>query len=550
MVHPLAGKPAPPQSWIDPERLIRAYYDDLPDPGEPSQRVVFGTSGHRGSPFLRAFNEAHVVAVTQAICEYRVRAGTNGPVYVGKDTHCASGPAQSTVLEVLAANNVETFIQSEDGFTPTPVISHRILRHNRGRASGLSDGIVITPSHNPPEDGGIKYNPPTGGPADDEVTRWIEDRANALLEQGNRGVQRFTDEAARQAATTHEIDFVGDYVDELSEVLDIDAIQKAKLRIGVDPLGGTSLAYWERIADRWKLDLTIVNPQIDPRFSFMTLDHDGKIRMDCSSVYAMAKLVELRDSYDIAFGNDTDADRHGIVVPSKGLLNPNHFLAVAIDYLFTHRPAWAPGAKIGKTLVSSSLIDRVALRNGRQVAEVPVGFKWFVGGLSNGSLGFAGEESAGATFLRKDGRVWTTDKDGILLCLLAAEIAAVTGKEPGDYYELLVADLGRPYYVRLDAQASPAQKARLKRLSAASVSAKTLAGETIRARLTEAPAGGKIGGLKVTADNGWFAARPSGTEDVYKIYAESFRSAEHLASIVSEAESIVSRALEAEVPSD
>jgi len=545
MVHPLAGQPAPPDSWIDPERLIRAYYDEVPDSADPSQRVVFGTSGHRGSPFARAFNERHVLAVAQAICEYRARAGTTGPVFVGKDTHGVSSPAERSVVEVLAANGVETVLQSADGFTPTPAISHRILSYNRGRTTGLADGIVITPSHNPPEDGGIKYNPPNGGPADTDVTQWIEQRANELLSQDGRGVQRLTYEVARAAATTREEDFVGPYVDDLEAAVDLRAIREAKLRIGVDPLGGASLAYWQRIAERWALDITIVNPQIDPRFSFMTLDHDGRIRMDCSSVYAMTKLVALRDRYDIAFGNDADADRHGVVVPSKGLLNPNHFLSVAIDYLLTHRPGWLPTSKIGKTLVSSGLIDRVAKRNTRAVAEVPVGFKWFVSGLLDGGFAFAGEESAGASFLRKDGSVWTTDKDGILLCLLGAEISAVSGKEPGVYYEDLVAELGRPYYTRLDARATPEEKAKLKRLSPAAVSATVLAGEPIRARLTEAPAGGAIGGLKVTTENGWFAARPSGTENVYKIYAESFRSNEHLERIVSEAQAIVAGALRA-----
>jgi phosphoglucomutase len=543
MVHPLAGQPAPQDYWIDPERLVRAYYDDQPDPKQPTERVLFGTSGHRGSPFSRAFNEAHVLAVTQAICEYRAGAGTTGPVYVGKDTHGVSSPAERTVLEVLAANGVETLIQSDDGFTPTPAISHAILRHNRGRPARLADGIVITPSHNPPEDGGIKYNPPNGGPADTDATQWIQDRANALLEAGGREVKRWTYEKARSAPTTHAVDFVDNYVAELDAVLDMAAIRDAKPHIGVDPLGGASLAYWARIAERWGLDLTIVNPEIDPRFSFMTLDHDGKIRMDCSSVYAMAKLVALKDRYDVAFGNDADSDRHGVVVPSRGLLNPNHYLAVAIDYLFTHRPEWSKDCKVGKTLVSSGLIDRVGRRIGREVFEVPVGFKWFVPGLLDGTLGFGGEESAGASFLRKDGSTWTTDKDGLILCLLAAEIAAVSGKEAGEYYAELAGELGTPFYTRLDARASPEEKAKLKRLSPAAVRADSLAGEPIRARLTEAPAGGAIGGLKVVAENGWFAARPSGTENVYKIYAESFRSSEHLDAIVEEAKAIVAAAL-------
>lgn len=544
MVHPLAGQPSPPDTWIDPERLIAAYYDSQPDAHVASERVVFGTSGHRGSPFTRAFNEAHVLAVTQAICEYRARSGTTGPVYVGKDTHGVSRPAERTVLEVLAANGVETIVQADDGFTPTPAISHAILGYNAGRSSGLADGIVITPSHNPPEDGGIKYNPPHGGPADSDVTSWIEARANAILEQQGRDVRRIPYDRARAAATTHETDLVARYVEELGDAVDLDAIRGARLRIGVDPLGGAGLAYWTRIAERWGLDITIVNPEIDPRFSFMTLDHDGKIRMDCSSVHAMAKLVGLKDRFDIAFGNDADADRHGVVVPSRGLLNPNHFLAVAVDYLFTHR-AFSAAAKVGKTLVTSGLVDRVAARRGRAVFEVPVGFKWFVSGLLDGWLAFAGEESAGASFLRKDGRVWTTDKDGILLCLLAAEISAVEGKDPGEYYGALVRELGTPYYTRLDAPASPEDKARLKKLSPDSVSASSLAGEPILARLTEAPAGGAIGGLKVVAEHGWFAARPSGTENVYKIYAESFRGQDHLDAIVSEAKAIVAKALAA-----
>lgn len=543
MAHPLAGQPAPPETWIDPEKLVRAYYADAPDPKDPTQRVAFGTSGHRGSPFQRAFNELHVLAITQAICDYRASVGTTGPVYVAKDTHGVSTPAENTVLEVLAANGVETLYQAGGGFTPTPALSHAVLRHNSKRTSGLADGIVITPSHNPPEDGGIKYNPPNGGPADTDITQWIQDRANDLLAQGGQAIRRVPYETARRASTTHEIDFVDVYVNELDAVVDMNAIRAARPRIGVDPLGGASLAYWARIAERWGLDITIVNPRIDPRFSFMTLDHDGKIRMDCSSPNAMAKLVGLKDQYDIAFGNDADADRHGVVVPSRGLLNPNHYLAVAIDYLFTHRPGWPAGAKVGKTLVSSGLIDRVAARIGRPVFEVPVGFKWFVAGLVEGFLGFGGEESAGASFLRKDGTTWTTDKDGLILCLLGAEIMATTGKEPGKYYGELASALGTPYYTRLDAAATPEEKARLKRLSPEAVRAQDLAGEPIRARLTEAPAGGSIGGLKIVAENGWFAARPSGTENVYKIYAESFKGREHLEAIVQEAKAIVGAAL-------
>ncbi len=541
--HPLAGKQAPPELLIDPARLLAAYYGDTPDVGVPEQRVSFGTSGHRGSPLHRAFNEAHILAVTQAICDYRKQAGTTGPLFLGKDTHAVSGPAERTALEVLAANGVETMLQAGDGFTPTPVVSRAILSYNRGKSTGLADGVLVTPSHNPPEDGGFKYNPTNGGPADTDVTSWIEDRANALLAAGCRDVRRVTLEVAQKAATTHEIDFIGPYVDELDQVLDMAAIRDSKVRIGVDPLGGAAVYYWSRIAERWGLELSVVNPVVDPRFAFMTLDHDGKIRMDCSSAYAMTNLVALKDRYDVAFGNDTDADRHGIVAPSVGLLNPNHYLAVAINYLFQHRPAWASAARVGKTLVSSGLIDRVSAALGRQVAEVPVGFKWFVPGLMSGTLAFGGEESAGASFLRREGGPWTTDKDGLILGLLAAEITAVSGRDPGLHYQELAAKFGTPYYTRLDAPATPAEKARLKRLSPASVSASSLAGEPIGARLTEAPAGGAIGGLKVVAENGWFAARPSGTENVYKIYAESFLGPEHLARIVAEAQAIVASAL-------
>lgn len=543
MAHPLAGQPAPSETWIDPDALIAAYYNEVPNPERASERVAFGTSGHRGSPFTRGFNEAHVLAVAQAIWEYRKKAGTTGPIYLGKDTHGVSESAERTVMEVLAANGAELFMQAEHGITPTPVISRAILNYNRARSGGLADGIVITPSHNPPEDGGIKYNPPHGGPADAEVTQWIEERANTLLAGGARNVKRIGYREALKASTTHHLDFISDYVDELDSILEMQAIRSARIRIGVDPLGGASLPYWSRIAERWGLELTIVNPQIDPRFSFMTLDHDGKIRMDCSSAYAMAKLVALRDQYDVSFGNDPDSDRHGIVVPSKGLLNPNHFLAVAIDYLLEHRPSWRSDLQVGKTLVTSGLIDRVARRRHRQIFEVPVGFKWFVDGLLSGSLAFAGEESAGASFLRKDGRVWTTDKDGIVLCLLAAEILAVTEQEPGVYHDRLTQELGRSYYARLDAPASAQEKSRLKRLSPSAVGARVLAGSPILARMTEAPAGGSIGGLKVTAENGWFAARPSGTENAYKIYAESFESPEHLQRILDEARAIVATAL-------
>ncbi|HWA76488.1 MAG TPA: phosphoglucomutase (alpha-D-glucose-1,6-bisphosphate-dependent) [Polyangiaceae bacterium] len=541
--HPLAGSPAPLDRLIDPERLIAAYYRDTPDPGVAEQRVSFGTSGHRGSALQRAFNEAHIVAITQAICEYRARAGTTGPLFMGKDTHALSEPAERSALEVLAANGVETILQEGGGFTPTPVISHAILTYNHQRSADLADGVVVTPSHNPPDDGGFKYNPPHGGPADSDVTQWIENRANDLLANQCRDVRRVPFESAIKAGTTHARDLVQPYVEDLGNVIDFEVMQGKKLHLGVDPLGGASVSYWQRIAERWGLDLTVVNPTVDPRFAFMTLDHDGKIRMDCSSAFAMAKLVGLKDSYDVAFGNDPDADRHGIVTPTAGLMNPNHYLAVAIEYLFSHRPNWSPAARVGKTLVSSSLIDRVARGLGREVSEVPVGFKWFVRGLTDGTLAFGGEESAGASFLRRDGRVWTTDKDGLILCLLAAEMTARTGEDPGVRYQKLVARYGTPYYTRLDAPASPAEKAALKRLSPDSVSASVLAGEPIRARLTEAPAGGSIGGLKVTTDNGWFAARPSGTENVYKIYAESFQSRAQLDVIVAEAKAIVGRAL-------
>jgi phosphoglucomutase len=543
-VHPLAGKPAPAQILIDPEKLIAAYYALKPDPENPEQRVSFGTSGHRGSAEDGSFNEAHIWATTQAICEYRAGQGFSGPLYMGRDTHAASEPAQRSALEVLAANGVQTILQAGGGFTATPGISHAILRYNRGRQTGLADGIVITPSHNPPRDGGFKYNPPHGGPADSDATDWVQDRANALLREGNASVKRLGFDAAKRAVTTHEQDFAAAYVADLENVVDVAAIRNAKLRVGADPLGGASIAYWSRVAEHFGLDISVVNPAVDPRFAFMTVDHDGKIRMDCSSPYAMANLVGLKDRYDIAFGNDPDADRHGIVTPSAGLMNPNHYLAVAIRYLFTHRPAWPASAAVGKTLVSSSLIDRVVRSIGRPLKEVPVGFKWFVDGLLDGSFGFGGEESAGASFLRKDGGVWTTDKDGILLNLLAAEITAVTGKDPGQHYEELRAEFGTPYYTRVDQAATPAQKALLKNLSPESVSAQDLAGEPILHKLTRAPANdAAIGGLKVVTENGWFAARPSGTENVYKIYAESFNGSAHLAAILDEARVIVGAAL-------
>ncbi|WP_164020429.1 phosphoglucomutase (alpha-D-glucose-1,6-bisphosphate-dependent) [Pyxidicoccus trucidator] len=541
MAHPLAGKPPPEELLINPEKLRAQYYAERPDVNVPEQRVAFGTSGHRGSSARRSFNEAHIVAVTQAVCEYRKQQGIDGPLFLGKDTHALSDPAQQTAMEVLAANGVQ--VRFSDIATPTPVISHAILTYNQGRTSGLADGIVITPSHNPPEDGGIKYNPPNGGPADTNVTGGVERRANDLLASGNAGVQRVPYERARTAPTVKPYDFITPYVEDLGNVVDMEALRGAKLKIGADPLGGSNLAYWEPIATRYGLNLHVVNPTLDPTFRFMTLDHDGKIRMDCSSPYAMANLVRLKDQYDIAFGNDADSDRHGIVTRSIGLMNPNHYLAVAIGYLFHYRPGWKPGTAVGKTLVSSSLIDRVAKELGLRVVEVPVGFKWFVDGLADGSLGFGGEESAGASFLRRDGTVWTTDKDGIIMDLLAVEILAVTGKDPGEHYKEKAARFGAPHYTRIDQAATPAQKAALKKLSPDSVKATMLAGEPILQRLTRAPGNNAdIGGLKVVSENGWFAARPSGTEDVYKIYAESFLGEPHLQAIVQEAKGIVDAA--------
>jgi phosphoglucomutase len=537
MVHPLAGKPAPRELLVDLELLRRRYFEK-PDPADPQQRVSFGTSGHRGSSLRGSFNEAHILAVTQAVCEYRKAQGTTGPLFLGADTHALSEPAQRTALEVLAANEVEVRHAPEGQWTPTPVISHAILVHNRDRTAGLADGIVITPSHNPPEDGGIKYNPPSGGPADTSATGWIERRANELLTAQVRRAD------ASRAATLREHDFVGPYVKDLRNVVDLEAVRAARPRLAADPLGGSNVAYWRPIAEEYGLDLTVVNDRVDPTFSFMPLDHDGKIRMDCSSPYAMANLVALKDRYDLAFGNDTDSDRHGIVTPGQGLLNPNHYLAAAIGYLFRNRPGWSARASVGKTLVSSSLIDRLARELGRDLREVPVGFKWFVDGLLDGSLGFGGEESAGASFLRRDGTVWTTDKDGILMDLLAAEMLARTGKDPGEQARAIMERLGTPYYTRIDAPATPQQKSVLKKLSPEAVRAKTLAGQPIRAKLTRAPGNGaEIGGLKVVADDGWFAARPSGTEDVFKIYAESFRGDDHLQAIVTEARQIVADAL-------
>jgi len=541
---PLAGKPAPPELLIDPAALEKAYYSSRPDLADPTQLVSFGTSGHRGSPLNGSFNEAHILAMAQAICDYRHSRGIGGPLYLGRDTHAVSGPAQLTALEVLAANDVDTVIQRGDGFTPTPVISRAILVHNKGRASGLADGIVVTPSHNPPEDGGFKYNPPNGGPAESEVTGWIQDRANALLREGNAGVRRVSFAAGRSAGTIREEDFIQSYVEDLRNVVDMDAIRAAGLRLGVDPLGGAAVHYWEPINALYGTGIDVVNPAVDPTFSFMTVDHDGRIRMDCSSPYAMARLVALKDRYRLAFANDTDADRHGIVTPSAGLLNPNHYLAVAIQYLLQHRPHWPVTAAIGKTLVSSGMIDRVVAALGRTLKEVPVGFKWFAPGLLDGSVCFGGEESAGASFLRLNGSVWSTDKDGLIMNLLAAEITARTGRDPGEHYRDLTARFGTAYYTRIDAPATPAEKARLAKLSPETVRAATLAGEPITAKMTRAPGNGApIGGLKVTAQNGWFAARPSGTENIYKIYAESFRDEAHLQAVVAQAREIVAQAL-------
>ena len=542
-VSPLAGKSAPKELLIDQSRLEREYYERRPDLGDRNQLVSFGTSGHRGSPLNGSFTEAHILAITQAICDYRRIRGYDGPLFMGKDTHAVSEPAQRTALEVLAANEVETIIQKDNGFTPTPVISRAILVYNRDRKEHLADGIVITPSHNPPADGGVKYNPPNGGPADTDVTRWVERRANELLRE-TTSIKRVSFAAAIKANTTHQEDFVLPYVEDLRNIIDMDAIRSAGLKLGVDPLGGAAEPYWGPINDIYHLDIAIANTAIDPTFSFMTVDHDGQIRMDPSSPYAMARLVDLKNHYDVAFANDPDSDRHGIVTPSSGLMNPNHYLAVAIRYLLTHRPNWSTHVAVGKTLVSSSMIDRVVGKLGRSLCEVPVGFKWFVPGLFDGSLCFGGEESAGASFLRKDGSVWTTDKDGPIMDLLAAEITARTGKDPGELYQELTTDSGTPYYTRIDAPATPDQKARLQKLSPEAVATDLLAGERITAKLTSAPGNdAPIGGLKVVTDNGWFAARPSGTENIYKIYAESFKDPSHLAAIVREAQEIVTDAL-------
>ena len=543
-ISPLAGKPAPQTMLVDLARLERDYYERQPDVSDANQMVSFGTSGHRGTSLDGTFTEAHILAIAQAICEYRAKQGNNGPLFMGKDTHALSTPAQRTALEVLAANCVQTVIQADDGAAPTPVISRAILVHNRGRTAGLADGIVITPSHNPPQDGGFKYNPTNGGPADTDVTKWVQDRANELLRGGNAGVKRMPFVQALKSPNTKEQDYILPYVEDLKNVVDMEAIRAAGLKLGVDPLGGAALKYWEPINALYKLDITVVNPKLDPTFSFMTVDHDGKIRMDCSSPYAMAGLVGLKDKFRLAFANDPDADRHGIVSPSAGLMNPNHYLAVAIGYLLTHRPQWSQNVIVGKTLVSSGMIDRVVAKLGRKLCETPVGFKWFAPGLFDGSFCFGGEESAGASFLRRDGTVWTTDKDGPIMNLLAAEITAVTGKDPGEHFRALAAEFGMPHYTRIDAAATPEQKAKLSKLSPEAVKESSLAGEAITAKLTKAPGNNAaIGGLKVTTANGWFAARPSGTENIYKIYAESFRDEAHLKTIVSEAQQIVSNSL-------
>jgi phosphoglucomutase len=543
-VHELAGQPAPYQYLVNVPRLISAYYTNQPDPGNPNHRVSFGTSGHRGSSLQNNFNEAHILAISQAISELRKSQGATGPLYLGMDTHALSEPALYTAIEVFAANGVDIIIQRDFGYTPTPVISHAILAYNRGQANGLADGVVITPSHNPPKDGGFKYNPPSGGPADTKTTTLIQIRANELLLHGLKAVQRMPLARALRVFTTHKHDYIRPYVEDLQHSLNLPVIAAAGLKIGVDPMGGAGVGYWQPIAERYGLNLNVVNSRVDPTFSFMTLDRDGKIRMDCSSPYAMASLVGLKDQFDIAFGNDPDCDRHGIVTRSTGLMNPNHFLAAAIWYLFQNRPSWAKKVAIGKTLVSSAMLDRLAAHLGRRLCEVPVGFKWFVAGLLDGSFGFAGEESAGASFLRHNGTVWTTDKDGFLLDLLAAEILAVTGRDPGEHYQSLEQQFGQAWYARVDAPASPAEKDKLANLFPEQIAAQELAGERIIARLTHAPGNqAAIGGVKVVTENGWFAARPSGTENVYKIYAESFNSEAHLKWIQAEAQAIVNVAI-------
>ncbi|MEJ8852930.1 phosphoglucomutase (alpha-D-glucose-1,6-bisphosphate-dependent) [Variovorax robiniae] len=541
---PLAGKIAPASLRANLPRLVTAYYALVPDPGVAAQRVAFGTSGHRGSSYTAGFNEWHVLAISQAICEYRAQKGIDGPLYLGIDTHPLSEPAAASAIEVLAANGVELMLATDDDYTPTPAISHAILVHNRGRTAGLADGIVITPSHNPPDDGGFKYNPPNGGPADTDVTKWIENRANELIKAGLQGVKRMPYAQALRAATTHRHDYLSHYVAELGNVLDFDAIRAAGVRMGVDPMGGAGVHYWGRIADHYKLDLTVVNPDVDATFAFMPRDWDGRVRMDPSSIYAMQNLIGLKDKFDVGFGCDTDHDRHGVVTKSGGLMRPNHYLAVMIDYLFQHRPNWSPNAAVGKTLVSSTMIDRVTARLGRPLQEVPVGFKWFVNGLMDGSLGFVGEESAGASFLRRDGTVWTTDKDGLAPALLSAEITAKMGRDPSELYRQLTQEFGDPAYDRVDAPATPEQKARLSKLTPQQVTSTELAGGKIEKVLSNAPSNGAaIGGIKVISADGWFAARPSGTENIYKIYAESFKGETHLRSIISEAQAIVDKAL-------
>lgn len=545
-ISPLAGKPIDPATLVDLPRLVTAYFALRPDPALPAHRVSFGTSGHRGTSFANSFNEAHILAISQAICLYRKAQGIDGPLFIGKDTHALSEPAFVSAVEVFAANGVETMIDEHDGYTPTPVISHAILTYNRGRATGLADGVVITPSHNPPEDGGFKYNPPSGGPANTDTTDWIQNTANTILANDLAGIQRLPYEQARAAANVHRYDFIQPYVRDLANVLNMDAIRASGISIGIDPLGGAAVRYWEPIIEHYRLNATITSQTVDPTFRFMTADWDGKIRMDCSSPYAMAPLIDMRERFDIAFANDTDADRHGIVSRGAGLLNPNHYLTAAIAYLFTHRPHWSLASGVGKTMVSSSSIDRIADKLGRKLFEVPVGLKWFVDGLLDGSLGFGGEESAGATFVRLDGSVWTTDKDGILLGLLAAEMTATPGCEPGELYQAITRDIGVPYYARIDARATPKQKSVLKKLAPGQLDMTHLAGEPILTQLNTAPGNGQpLGGIKVSAANGWFAARPSGTEDVYKIYAESFRNVVHLQQIQQEAQDAISRAFQA-----
>jgi phosphoglucomutase len=542
-INPLAGKIAPPSMLANVPRLVTAYFANQPDPGIASQRVAFGTSGHRGSALNNAFNEAHILAISQALCDHRQRSGITGPLFVGIDTHALAEPALASALEVFFANGITVMIDANDGYTPTPVISHAILTYNKGRDSGLADGVVITPSHNPPEDGGFKYNPPNGGPADTDITAGIERAANAFLENGLSGVKRIPYDRARKSSCVHRYDYIGPYAADLANVVDMEAIRSSGVKIGIDPLGGAGVHYWQPIIERYGLAATIVSDAVDPTFRFMTVDWDGKIRMDCSSPYAMARLIGLRDKFDVAFANDTDADRHGIVTRSNGLMNPNHFLAAGIAYLFEHRPEWSTGSAVGKTIVSSAIIDRVAKKLGRKLVETPVGFKWFVDGLVGGSFGFAGEESAGASFLRRDGSVWTTDKDGIILGLLAAEMTARTGRDPSQLFDDLTRDLGTPFYQRIDAPATSAQKNLLKALSGEKLAMKELAGEPVRAAITAAPGNGQpFGGIKVSTDSGWFAARPSGTEDVYKIYAESFRSEDHLRQIQNEAQAAIARA--------